>query len=198
MKDKTMDNQQRSLLSWLAGIIDGEGWVGLCKKYRKGKEDGYSVRIQISNLDIRILKRAEEIVYKYYGIKSYWGRHIPVKRKKGTPHIWLVGFKLEPLLRDLLDLCVSKRDEIKVLLEYIEYKKPELENRYKHPGVNKFIKKKNIEKENEFYRRLKEIRESRPLRDYTQSILTDEDIVRACEKSQEVTLSRNNTTARIS
>lgn len=183
MGNETMDNQQRSLLSWLAGIIDGEGWVGLCKRYRKGKEDGYTVRIQISNWDKRILKRAEEIVWKYYGIKAYWGRHIPVVHKKGVPHIWLTGFRLEPLLRELVNLCVSKKDEIAVLLEYIDYKKPELEKRYSHPGINKFVKRKKLEEEDKFYARLREIRESRPLRDYTQSILRDEDIVRASEKS---------------
>lgn len=160
-----MDNQQGSLISWLAGIIDGEGWVGLNRRYGKHRI-GFRPAIQISNRDIRILKRCEEIVKKYYNINVYWGKHIPVVHKQGTPHIWLVGLKIYQLLKDLLPLMMSKCNEAEVLIEYIEYK-----INAQQDSKRQRWQKIDIIKEEEFYNKLRQQREIRPLRDYTLNIL---------------------------
>jgi len=116
-----MDNQQGSLISWFAGIIDGEGWIGLNRRYGKNRI-GFRPAMQISNRDIRILKRCEEIAKKYYNLNAYWGKHIPVTHKNGTPHIWFVGLKIKNLLVDILPLMMSKCNEAEILIEYIKYK----------------------------------------------------------------------------
>ncbi len=165
---KGLDYQQGSLISWLAGIIDGEGWVGLDRRAGKNRK-GFRIAMQVSNQDPRILKRCEEILKHYYGIKCYFGKHISVKNRPGISHFWIVGMKLEPLLRDLKELCVSKVSEISIMLEYVEYKKPQLVNYSERFSGFDFTK------EEEFYRRLRQVRETRPFRDYTLLFPTQED-----------------------
>ena len=172
-----LDNQQGSLISWLAGIIDGEGWVGLNRRFDKNRK-GFTIAIQVSNTDPRILKKCDEILKHYYGIKCYFGKKIPKMNRQQSLHFWIVGIKIETLLRDLLPLCASKCSEISILLEYIDYKKPQLETYSER--FNRF----DYSKEEEFYRRLRQAREIRPLRDYTPVFPSQEgDIIQSTVKA---------------
>jgi hypothetical protein len=114
---------------------------------------------------MRILKRCEEIVKKYYGVTAYWGKHIPVVHDVGTPHIWFVGLKLEELFKDLSNLCQSRCDEMGVCIKYIEYKKQHFNCK------SNFHNKIDLPEEDKFYTELRQIRERRPFRDYTNNIL---------------------------
>jgi len=180
---KGLGNQQGSLLvhykidnllSWLAGIIDGEGWVGInvCRKVnytklasgKKNKTISRCVRpaFQVSNRDIRILKRCEEII-NYFGVKCYWGKHIPVVNQKGTPHIWvLFQDGVEKILNAIMPYLVSKQDEAKIVLEYIKWRRQ----------YGTFNNHKIVDK---FYQQLKQTRINRPFRDRTTSIFKNED-----------------------
>ena len=75
MKDNTMGNQQASAteaeLGWLAGIIDGEGYIGLQIEWKtKRNQDRIAPQIHISNCDEVIILRARDILRKI-GINPY-------------------------------------------------------------------------------------------------------------------------------
>ena len=81
-----MDNQQATdaELGWLAGIIDGEGWLGFTVMHRNGNayKDlpahqtplGVKVELKITNCDEEIIERSCEIAAKL-GVNLYRRTH---------------------------------------------------------------------------------------------------------------------------
>lgn len=70
-KDITMDNQQERFdleLAWLAGIIEGEGWISLTivssEKSNKSKLPAFTAVIGITNTDFQIIEKIESIFKK--------------------------------------------------------------------------------------------------------------------------------------
>ena len=75
MKDATMGNQQATVsdidLGWLAGIIDGEGYVGLQIEWKtKRNQDRICPQVHISNCDEAIVLRARDVM-RSIGINPY-------------------------------------------------------------------------------------------------------------------------------
>ena len=181
---KGLNNQQerllehykiKNLLSWFAGIIDGEGWMGLNKRYGqsviRGKiygRRGYRPSMIITNTDRRILKRAEEII-NYFDVHCYWQTH----SKKHIPYWTVTGLKpMKIVLEAVMPYLVSKIDEARLVMKFIDDRYEEM----KHKGITAPM---NLSRQNEVYDQLKIVRSNRILRDYTLSIFQNgnDDIV---------------------
>jgi len=74
-EDETMGNQQERFnleLAWLAGIIEGEGWISLTmvssEKRNKSKLPAFRPLIGVTNTDLLMIEKIEEI-FKLLGLK---------------------------------------------------------------------------------------------------------------------------------
>lgn len=72
MKDNTMGDQQVEdfELGWLAGIIDGEGYLGITVQNRAKSEKSVKSEIQIVNTDYEIVNKIVGVLKKL-GINPY-------------------------------------------------------------------------------------------------------------------------------
>lgn len=116
------DNQQRRLesrLSWLGGIIDGEGMVTTIKRVNgKSNQYGYMPRVSIVNTDLIIINEVisicEEVSLPYY---------VQTKRGKG---LWKTKYeiifngirKCKPILEIIIPYLVAKQQRAVSLLEF--------------------------------------------------------------------------------
>uniref|UniRef100_A0A6M3J672 Putative homing endonuclease n=1 Tax=viral metagenome TaxID=1070528 RepID=A0A6M3J672_9ZZZZ len=133
-----MDNPQATdgELGWLAGIIDGDGWVGVCVEtehwYRTGhntRQKSIRTEVRITNTDMGIIDHAAEIMRKI-GINPYIRQQ--GKTKNGTK-VYDVSTKrmksVAILLRPLVShLAGTKRERAQLVLDFIESRKA-------NPGV---------------------------------------------------------------
>ncbi|MCK9570344.1 hypothetical protein M0R72_15465 [Candidatus Pacearchaeota archaeon] len=89
------DNQQASLcdLSWLGGIMDGEGCITIDKRSAKNrKQANVSPAITIVNTDTKIIDKVLQILKKY-DIAYYYRVHPPKGNWKRKLEILIVGYK---------------------------------------------------------------------------------------------------------
>ena len=119
-------NQQRRFrlrLSWLGGIIDGEGMItAVRRKSRTRKQYGYAPRISIVNTDMAIIDEAisifEELSLPYY---------LQTKPGKGT---WKVKYevifngikKCQPVLKVVIPYLIAKRSKAVMLLKFCDHR----------------------------------------------------------------------------
>ena len=169
--DETMDNQQvkDTDLAWLAGIIDGEGNISLiCRKSRGGI---YRPFIVITNTDIRILEKCQNIGHQL-GINFYiYKRQIKDRQKHKLAYNALtqkMGHVVK-LIPYLLPYLIAKKDQAQILLEFSLYR---LENLRSH--------KHDWNKENLWYQKIKNLNQKGPNSSETiRQPLTREDIVQS-------------------
>ena len=120
-----MDNQQASQteIGWLAGIIDGEGYLGLsvAKELRtKAPSQQVTPMMHICNTDEAIILRTKDILNKL-GIKGYCRVHNNYGASRKV--VYKVQIKRQKALKVLLD-CVgehltgNKKERAKLMLEY--------------------------------------------------------------------------------
>lgn len=110
------DNQQErlALLGYLAGIIDGEGWIGLAQSKNQEMRCGYTVTPQIS---IHMVGKDAidhiDSVFVQVGLPSY-SIHLRTSSR------WSIrGFKrVTPVLDTLLPYLHIKRRQAELILEY--------------------------------------------------------------------------------
>ncbi len=126
-----MDNPQATTtkedLSWVGGIIDGEGCISLCKRNRKGTIN-YRPIILISNTDKRMIEEVSSILKK--ATIGHWVTWInpklptktrPSQRMMGSVNI--SGFqRCEHALSILIPYIRTKRNQATTILEYIRYR----------------------------------------------------------------------------
>lgn len=125
-----MGNQQRSLeirLSWLGGILDGEGTISFASKFSPtSRQTNYHFRPQITvtNSDPRMIEEIVSILKEVncaYYIKSAGN---PNKRKANWKEYTEVHFegmkRLHKFLPVIIPYLVSKRRQAELLLQYIE------------------------------------------------------------------------------
>lgn len=123
MTDETMGNQQatETEIGWLAGIIDGEGHIGLSnqntKKCRSVRAD-----LQIVNTDNLLIEKLVNILRKM-GVNPYIRERVHVKKTWNTNTIVTVG-KFAHIKR-ILDIVLPhltgmKREKADVVLALIE------------------------------------------------------------------------------
>src|SRR3990167_7954859 len=101
---KNFDNLD---LAWVAGIIDGEGYIGLFianKKLKDGSIKGYpEVRVSVDNYDNQMVDK----LYHMFG-GSRFNRTVPDRRK--IVQRWLVACKkAENCLRLIEPYLVTKK-----------------------------------------------------------------------------------------
>lgn len=146
--DKKIDNQQERQsidLSWVAGIIEGEAYVGL-SKHTVGYLQ-YVPRVQIINTDDLMLDNVGKILTKY-GLSYYKKRHFVDKRVKRKP------------CHDLV-ICGIKRvvKTLELLIPYMKTKKKknaELVYKFCLERLNKPNKfREYTEKEHNIYKELR-------------------------------------------
>ncbi len=127
-----MDNQQTSLtdLAWLAGIIDGEGWIGfsLAKDDRSKNRRTVVVKteIKINNTDREIIARCQRI-WKQIGVNPYY-REYSYKVKSYRKPVYEVATKhmtgVEKLIKATLPfLTGNKLERAHLILEFIKSRK---------------------------------------------------------------------------
>jgi hypothetical protein len=102
-----MDNQQATPvdLAYLAGIIDGEGWIGLQKRVQgKGNWVTYKPALRITNTDANIINRVYEI-WESLGVSGH------IYENTQDPSV--------SNGKQILNLQLNKQSVIKIVLEAV-------------------------------------------------------------------------------
>lgn len=175
-----VDNQQErpfDSLAWLAGIIDGEGHIGMSKqKYKEYIR--YTPRVCIVNTDVALLDAVGTIL-KENNIGFHVSTRQRNERSKPTFDFTTSGIKrLAKLLPLLVNRLRGKKERAaKILNEYVQTR---MSMPYKSgAGFDK-------DKAESVYLQLKEINQTGILRDFTPVVLqVDGDKVRTAWRHAE-------------
>ena len=136
-----MDNQQatKAELGWLAGIIDGEGYLGMSVEaehnYREGhqtRQHSIKIEIKVTNCDPAIVVRTAEIMQKL-GVNPYIRQPAMPKNTNHNVYFEASIKRMAPVKR-VLDavlpyLVGSKLERANIVLQFIEL-------RTNNPGVD--------------------------------------------------------------
>jgi hypothetical protein len=102
-------------LAYSAGIIDGEGYIGITKhseRRRKKNTFYYTIMVKVGMTD----KEAVDFLYKLFGGYLY------LEKRKDVKDVWIwsiVGIKkVAPILRLLLPYLKVKNTQADILLTY--------------------------------------------------------------------------------
>jgi hypothetical protein len=135
-----MDNQQATdfELGWLAGIVDGEGWLGmsLSQEHRPTRLAGQSrpiivkVELKITNCDEAVIDKASAILVKL-GFNPYRRSHKQLGENRRIVHECALKnmttlVRLLPILQP--HLTGIKQERSKLILRFIEL-------RQNNPGI---------------------------------------------------------------
>lgn len=118
-----MDNKQATLvdLGYLAGIIDGEGWVGLQKRLQK-RWITYKPALRITNTNADIINRVYEI-WEKIGVSGhiYENEQSPsVPNGKQIMNLQLnKGSDIQKVLEAVIPYLVGKKARAIMLLRYL-------------------------------------------------------------------------------
>ena len=102
-------------LAWAAGIMDGEGTIGLKKRYRKEKNvTTYHVRTAVEVTD-------KQMIDKLYSIFNCGSLHIRDRVGNNKRHYsWICGSRdTEYVLKQIIRYLVTKKERAKYMLEYL-------------------------------------------------------------------------------
>jgi hypothetical protein len=117
-----MDNKQatQAELGWLAGIIDGEGYLTLAMRKQRQRPN-YIACLEIANTEANIILKAKEIAKKL-DVNLHVKHHEPPKT--GNRKYYKLDchrFKgVKILLTALLPYLVGKAKRAKLILDFIE------------------------------------------------------------------------------
>ena len=117
-------NQQRSLesrLSWLGGVIDGEGMITAIKRSTAGRvQNGFAPRISITNTDPVMIDEVVSIL-RETGLAFHLQQKDGIGTWKRKLEVIIEGFKrCSQALPVLLPYLVSKREKAERLLRLCE------------------------------------------------------------------------------
>ncbi len=105
-------------LAWLAGVIDGEGYIGVA--FHHG--DKIVKRLTIVNLDYSLLRRVS-LIYAELGLNFHYSL---VNTNGGTRRPMSITIttwgSLKKILTMLMPYFTAKRDQAKTMLEFIAYR----------------------------------------------------------------------------
>lgn len=99
-------------IGWTAGIIDGEGSIGICVSRVKGKPTGYRIVVRVGNTDIKMLNVLQKL----------WGGSICTTRQNSgwgyrDFHCWtLISLNAFALLVAVAPHLVTKQAQAKVAI----------------------------------------------------------------------------------
>lgn len=119
------DNQagKLSTIGWIAGIFDGEGYIGLWKRtdHRPTYKDTYRPSMVIANTDEKTISYLSEQL-KLFGIAHYVKTRQPTKAH--WRRYWTVeinGFKrLQKFINFIEDYCITKKEQVLLVKEFID------------------------------------------------------------------------------
>lgn len=121
--DETMNNQQATLtdLAYLAGIIDGEGWVGLQKRLQK-RWITYKPALRVTNTDANIINRIYEI-WEKIGVSGHIYENeqsSSVPNGKQIMNLQLnKGTDIQKVLEQVIPFLVGKKARAIMLVRYL-------------------------------------------------------------------------------
>lgn len=122
-----MDNQQESLevvreLSWLAGIIDGEGTITIRYKNRKNSTPILAPVVSIVNTDMAMIDEIERILRKHN--LAFWvSESKQTKNWKPRKIIEISGIKrLNRFLPVIENYLIAKKEECILVREWCQYR----------------------------------------------------------------------------
>jgi len=117
-------------IAWLAGIIEGEGSLQIVTGKYVGRDGNVYKRmipkIDIGNTDMRLLKEVSRILKKMNCVFCYRLDTCKYKEGKGKKAlaIKIYGYgTLEKLLNYMMPYLHSKKDQAKVMLDFIKFRK---------------------------------------------------------------------------
>jgi len=141
-----VENVTERQIAWLAGIIDGEGCLAICK-VRRPKDSrngiGYYTMVSITNANLDIINTAEKIIAKIIGknpavytprtygeelrqcFRVILRARIDIVKLLSVIYSDLVGKRAQADL--LIDFCMRRLNSQKVNGRYAEYTKSEHE-----------------------------------------------------------------------
>jgi len=121
-----MDNQQTNSLidmGWLAGIIDGEGWLILNEKSQQRNGLSYAPVVGVNCTSQLMINKIQEICQKE-GIGTWVGERHFSNHWKNQYVINIRGMmRVEKLLRYIAPYLVLKQPQAELLLDFINYRK---------------------------------------------------------------------------
>ena len=127
--DKTMNER----LAWLAGIVDGEGYIGasykiFTAKNRKGFKKKYTAvifQVAIGNTQLSMIDEVEDILRTHNVVNHR--RLTAAIREKGTKPFWTTavsgGKEVSHFLALILPWLINKKERALQVLEVIAYRK---------------------------------------------------------------------------
>lgn len=130
---QSVDNHTVATLAYTAGIIDGEGCIGIYKEGRKGRWIYYVLAVNVGNTNPQLI----EYLYSNFGGQSWKSPRLPPRK---TAYCWRLQAK-------------SAGEFLKLIFPYLLLKKPQAElalkfqARRRIPGVKGLsVEKKVLDK----------------------------------------------------
>lgn len=144
-------------LHWLAGIIDGEGYLttntrnGVHKTRNGGiGHMSYITRIGVGNTDFGIIKKISSIYCKL-GVKFYYGFHNPPKQRPNSMQYISINVEGYRSCKKVLEVVkdkscsLQKTQQIKLMLDYVNYRLSLIQERRDHGRLLPKTSKENFE-----------------------------------------------------
>ena len=136
-----MDNQQERLfeLGWLVAMIEGEGNISLTwSKKKRNKFIQLAPRVQISNSDEMIIKKAQKILSDY-NVGNY------VSGRNGMYQLMICGMKrCNKILVIIKEHMLGKRERARLLYEYTSYRLQTKNRPYTKIDKEYFLKMRSL------------------------------------------------------
>lgn len=132
---KNLENLTQREIGYIAGIIDGEGSIGICTSFgKRSKNPSHYIRLNTSNTCKELMEWYKDI------IGGTIGHYAPI----ATPHsVWkhyLTGENAYRVIKLVQDSLIVKREQAKLAIYFYEHKK------LIHKGVNgNLIPKEELE-----------------------------------------------------
>lgn len=142
-----MGNQQERLI-WLAGFIDGEGYIGIKKVKRVNPFSGYQLTSRV------VVSNTNEAVFTY--LKRILGENeiaFSVRYPKIEKH-WKPAYKFEiqglnpvrSLLNLVIPYLVVKLEQATIMLKFIERRSQDPKSKYTSQDIRDWQKIKELNK----------------------------------------------------
>lgn len=131
-------------LFWLAGIIDGEGFLttntrnGVHKTRNNGRgHNSFITRIGVGNTDVGMIRKISE-VYCQLGVKFYYGIHNPPKARPDSMQYMSINVEGYRSCKKVLEAIIdksgseSKKKQMVLMMDYIDYRLSLFQERGEH------------------------------------------------------------------
>lgn len=144
------DNQREAIqLAYLAGIIDGEGTIGIVKSNKKNWNPQYSAGIGIGMSD----KETVETLLKMFTPDRKLLIECVPNRK--TIYRWrVIGNKaVPPILKIFLPYLRIKREQAEIVIKFCETRKSDRTK----TGKTHFTTPEELQRREEFYQKIKKL-----------------------------------------